>query len=97
MFFRERVEKEYDPLYKKRGLGTTIWSPLASGVLTGKYNKGIPTGSRLASNDDISKMLRGRLESEEGKQYIEKTDKLFVSYRYESLNYNMESNACLST
>jgi voltage-dependent potassium channel beta subunit len=48
MFHRERVEKEYAPLYRELGMGTTVWSPLASGVLTGKYNDGIPAGSRLA-------------------------------------------------
>ena len=47
VFHRERVEQEYQPLYKKYGLGTTIWGPLASGLLTGKYNNGIPTESRL--------------------------------------------------
>jgi len=46
MLHRDRVEKEYLPLYREIGLGTTIWSPLASGVLTGKYNNGIPTGTR---------------------------------------------------
>jgi voltage-dependent potassium channel beta subunit len=46
MFHRDRVEKEYLPLYREIGLGTTIWSPLASGVLTGKYNKGIPPNTR---------------------------------------------------
>lgn len=49
MFHRERVEREYAPLYDTPGLGTTIWSPLASGLLTGKYNDGIPDGSRLAT------------------------------------------------
>ena len=44
---RNRFEKEYKPLYKKYGLGTTIWSPLASGLLTGKYDKGIPKKSRF--------------------------------------------------
>ena len=44
---RDRFEKEYKPLYKKYGMGTTIWSPLASGLLTGKYNKGIPKKSRF--------------------------------------------------
>lgn len=48
MFHRMRVEKELAPLYEKQGLGTTIWSPLASGLLSGKYNKGIPADSRLA-------------------------------------------------
>ncbi len=48
MFRREKLEKEYVPIFKNIGLGTTIWSPLAAGVLTGKYNNGIPEGSRLA-------------------------------------------------
>ncbi len=48
MVHRERVEKEYLPLYREIGLGTTTWSPLASGLLTGKYNDGIPKGSRGA-------------------------------------------------
>ena len=46
MLTRERFEKEYLPLYKELGYGTTIWSPLASGILTGKYNQGIPAGTR---------------------------------------------------
>ncbi len=46
MLTRERFEKEYLPLYKELGYGTTIWSPLASGILTGKYNQGIPADTR---------------------------------------------------
>ena len=49
MFHRERVEREYAPLYETPGLGTTVWSPLASGLLTGKYNDGIPDDSRLGT------------------------------------------------
>jgi voltage-dependent potassium channel beta subunit len=45
---REKVESEFQPLYSELGFGTTTWSPLASGVLTGKYNGGVPAGSRLA-------------------------------------------------
>ena len=48
MFHRERFESEYAHLYDEIGLGTTIWSPLASGLLTGKYNKGIPEGTRAS-------------------------------------------------
>jgi voltage-dependent potassium channel beta subunit len=48
MLVRERFEKEYAPLYKEIGYGTTIWSPLASGLLSGKYNEGIPKDSRAA-------------------------------------------------
>jgi voltage-dependent potassium channel beta subunit len=46
LFHRHRVEKEYARLYSEIGLGTTIWSPLYGGVLTGKYNDGVPAGSR---------------------------------------------------
>ncbi|WP_266156685.1 potassium channel beta subunit family protein [Dyella silvatica] len=45
---RRRVEQEYAELYEAYGMGTTIWSPLASGVLTGKYNDGVPADARLA-------------------------------------------------
>jgi voltage-dependent potassium channel beta subunit len=48
LLWRDRVEREYAPLYEKYGLGTTVWSPLASGALTGKYLDGIPKGSRAA-------------------------------------------------
>ncbi|MCB9765971.1 MAG: aldo/keto reductase [Alphaproteobacteria bacterium] len=48
MFHRDRVERELAPLYDEIGLGTTIWSPLSSGLLTGKYNDGVPEGSRIA-------------------------------------------------
>jgi voltage-dependent potassium channel beta subunit len=47
LFERQKVEREYLPLYSLMGLGTTIWSPLASGVLTGKYNSGLPNDSRM--------------------------------------------------
>ena len=46
LFHRQRVEKEYQRLYEQAGIGLTTWSPLASGLLTGKYRAGIPTGSR---------------------------------------------------
>ncbi len=47
LLHRDRVEGEYAPLYEAFGLGTTIWSPLASGLLTGKYNDGMPDDGRL--------------------------------------------------
>ncbi len=46
LFHRARVEQEYAPLYEDFGLGLTTWSPLASGLLTGKYRAGVPEGSR---------------------------------------------------
>jgi voltage-dependent potassium channel beta subunit len=48
LFERRRFTRDYERVYKEYGYGTTIWSPLASGLLTGKYNQGIPEGSRGA-------------------------------------------------
>ncbi|TMI66478.1 MAG: aldo/keto reductase [Bacteroidetes bacterium] len=48
MFHRNKIENEFLQIFKTVGLGTTIWSPLASGLLTGKYNDGVPEGSRMA-------------------------------------------------
>lgn len=70
MFHRDRVEREYARLYAEIGLGTTVWSPLASGVLTGKYNDGIPEDSRL--NLPGYEWLRARYESAEGQDRIAK-------------------------
>lgn len=74
MFKRQRVEEEYKSLYSKIGLGTTTFSPLASGFLTGKYNNGIPENSRL--NLENYGWLRNILNSEEGKNRIDKVKKL---------------------
>ena len=46
LLHRDRIEREYAPLYRDPGMGLTTWSPLASGLLSGKYNDGIPPGSR---------------------------------------------------
>jgi voltage-dependent potassium channel beta subunit len=62
MLHRERVEKEYSPLYELIGLGTTIWSPLAGGLLTGKYNDGIPADSR--GNLEGFEWLRSRYQGD---------------------------------
>lgn len=75
-FHRERFEKEYAPLYEKFQYGTTIWSPLASGLLTGKYNDGIPEDSRFATNSAFFKDTVEKLKSEEGQAKIEKVRKL---------------------
>jgi voltage-dependent potassium channel beta subunit len=74
MFFREPVEKEYAPLYEKIGLGTTTYSPLANGLLTGKYNQGIPAGTRATLKD--YDWLREWLASEETQQNIAKVRQL---------------------
>ena len=74
MFHRDRIEKEYHRLYTEIGLGTTIWSPLASGLLTGKYNQGIPKDSR--ANLEGYEWLRTRFTDEKAKAQIEKVIKL---------------------
>lgn len=74
MLSRARFEKEYARLYSEIGLGTTIWSPLASGLLTGKYNDGIPSGSRLTLPG--YEWLRKRVESDQGKRDLAHVRKL---------------------
>jgi voltage-dependent potassium channel beta subunit len=74
MFHRQRVEVEYAHLYEEIGLGTTIWSPLDSGMLTGKYNNGIPEGTRVSMEG--YDWLKERFESEEGKKKIDKVRQL---------------------
>ncbi len=51
LFEQHRFSQEYDPVYQDYGFGSTTWSPLASGLLTGKYNEGIPDGSRGARKE----------------------------------------------
>ncbi|HDD55984.1 MAG TPA: voltage-dependent potassium channel subunit beta [Chloroflexi bacterium] len=74
MFHRERVEVEYHRLYSKIGLGTTVWSPLASGLLTGKYNNGIPKDSR--ANLAGYEWLRSRFTDEKAREQIQKVIQL---------------------
>ncbi|MBN1300200.1 MAG: aldo/keto reductase [Melioribacteraceae bacterium] len=74
MFRRDKVEKDYIKLYELFGLGTTIWSPLASGILTGKYNDGIPDGTRIHLPN--YEWLKNIVLSEEGQSKIEKVRKL---------------------
>ncbi|MBC8497177.1 MAG: aldo/keto reductase [Chloroflexi bacterium] len=74
MFHRERFEVEYAPLYKEIGLGTTIWSPLASGLLTGKYNKDMPEGTRASLEG--YEWLRKRFEDEEAILNIQKVGEM---------------------
>ncbi|TCS43870.1 potassium channel beta subunit family protein [Reinekea marinisedimentorum] len=74
LLHRDKVEAEFLPLYENYGMGTTIWSPLASGLLTGKYAEGIPEGSRLALPG--YEWLRELWETENGKQKLEVIKKL---------------------
>jgi voltage-dependent potassium channel beta subunit len=74
MFHRELFEVEYARLYSEIGLGMTIWSPLASGLLTGKYNEGIPEDSR--ANLKGYEWLRERFTSDEAQVQIAKVREL---------------------
>ncbi|MCK5794999.1 MAG: aldo/keto reductase [Anaerolineales bacterium] len=74
MFHRERVEVEYKRLYTEIGLGTTIWSPLASGLLTGKYNEGIPNDSR--ANLKGYEWLRKRFTDDKAQEQVQKVGQL---------------------
>jgi len=70
MLVREKVEKEFSPLYASMKLGLTTWSPLASGALTGKYRQGIPENSR-ASMPGLG-YIKEEIEQQENRQRVEK-------------------------
>ena len=68
---RRRFEVEYDPIFRKFQMGSTIWSPLASGALTGKYLDGIPEGSR-ATLKGYEWLKNHMIDSERGQARMEK-------------------------
>jgi voltage-dependent potassium channel beta subunit len=74
LFHRKRFEAEYAPLFERFGLGSTIWSPLAGGLLTGKYSDGIPEGSRATLPG--YEWLRARYEGEKAASRIEAVKRL---------------------
>ena len=74
LFNRGKIEKDYLPLYRQYGLGTTTWSPLASGLLTGKYNHGFPSNSRVFVKG--YEWIKEKFESEETIQKIGKVKEL---------------------
>jgi voltage-dependent potassium channel beta subunit len=74
MFRREKVESEFLPLYQEIGLGTTTWSPLASGLLTGKYNEGDPGGTRISLPN--YSWLRDQFETDEARRRLGKVKEL---------------------
>ncbi|MCF7824534.1 MAG: aldo/keto reductase [Candidatus Marinimicrobia bacterium] len=74
MFRRDKVESDFRRLYTEIGLGTTIWSPLASGLLTGKYSNGVPADARV--NLPGYGWLKRKFESPEGQESIKKAVEL---------------------
>ncbi len=81
LFERRRVEREYARLYDDIGLGLTTWSPLASGLLTGKYLRGIPKGSRAAlpGYEWLRDMLVDPVRNEQVKQLVGVAERLDVT------------------
>ncbi|GAA6057453.1 hypothetical protein JCM3770_000767 [Rhodotorula araucariae] len=76
LFHREKFEVEFKPLFEKYGYGTTIWSPLAGGELSGKYLNGIPENSRYKTNPDFYQSKIKELESPEGQKRQDKIRQL---------------------
>ena len=74
LFERETMERDYLPVFEDAGIGTTIWSPLASGLLTGKYNKGIPEGSRLSLENYA--WLKDKIMQQDKIEKVKKLDKV---------------------
>jgi voltage-dependent potassium channel beta subunit len=94
-FERQKVEGDYLPLYDTFGLGTTIWSPLASGILTGKYANGIPKGSRL----DLPgyEWLKAEWEKPENKAKQAKVGKLSaLAAKLDMPLHHLALNWCIS-
>lgn len=86
MLTRDKVEKEFEHLYEEIGLGLTVFSPLKVGILTGKYNDGIPKDSRLGGDTAFAKAMSKRFGEENWKKDLEKVinlkpiaDKLEIS------------------
>ncbi len=74
MWWRNRLEKEYEPLYERRGMGSTIWSPLCGGFLCGKYNDGkVPESSRATIMQKQGGHLQKRLDTFFGPDVVEKS------------------------
>jgi len=87
MFHRERVEQEHHPLYRDPyRMGATVWSPLMSGVLTGKYNDGVPAGSRL--NQPGYEWLQAQLAGHRERGVIDKVRAL-TAFAADELNATM--------
>ena len=81
---RKRFEIEYQPIFEKYGMGTTTWSPLASGALTGKYLEGIPEGSR-ASLEGYEWLKKGMIDSDRGQDRMKRV----ASYIKIAEDYNL--------
>jgi voltage-dependent potassium channel beta subunit len=94
LFHRRRFEEEYDILYKELGYGTTVWSPLYGGMLTGKYNQGeIPKGSRadLSDFDWMKKRVQDEKKLAVTRQLAKVADDLGVSLAQMSLAWLLKN------
>jgi hypothetical protein len=78
MLDRTRPEEEYAPLYRKYGMGTTVFSALAGGLLTGKYNQGVPEGSRFEKHGELPfiKSVVDSFGNDEGQKTIKQLQEL---------------------
>ncbi|NNC94672.1 MAG: aldo/keto reductase [Chitinophagales bacterium] len=92
MFTRKKMERDYLPIFNNMGLGSTIWSPLASGVLTGKYLDKIPEGSRL-SNENLSFLKEKYLDDKEKVKQIQQIKK--IADKLEMSMANLALSWCL--
>jgi aryl-alcohol dehydrogenase-like predicted oxidoreductase len=94
LLHRTRVEEEYDILYRKLGLGTTTWSPLKSGMLTGKYRSGtFPEGSRasLPGYDWLKEMFSDPKRMQAVENLAQISDELGVSLAQMSLAWILKN------
>jgi aryl-alcohol dehydrogenase-like predicted oxidoreductase len=95
LFNRGKVEGDYTPLYDLMGLGLTTWSPLSSGLLTGKYINGVPAGSRLSLPE--YQWLREQKMGDDNRRQLDKVQQL--AQLAQSLNvpmHHLALNWCLA-
>lgn len=79
MLYRERVEEQILPVTEPKGIGLVVWSPLAMGMLTGKYDEGNPEGSRLTENDNFAERILTEVNRQKVKQLKTVADDLGVT------------------
>ena len=70
------MEVKYKRLFEAGKLGSTVWSPLASGILTGKYNNGIPEGSRFDKNPDLAHIFKRYFGEDKKEKTVSNLNKL---------------------
>ncbi|MEZ4608451.1 MAG: aldo/keto reductase [Deinococcales bacterium] len=96
MLYRERVEKDILPVTEPKGIGLVVWSPLAMGMLTGKYDEGMPADSRFAKNDNFAQRFLNDQNRQRVKALKDVADELGISRSQLALAWILRQNGVSS-